>query len=149
MDLNEIHSSCQPNNINAIKRNSLMNLNMKENENNNNSNKRSSINRKRNNRRLSRIINNASSINNNQKYSMNDISPKLIDLNRKNYEKMINDYKDHINFGIFDYYCCKKCSRRSRDIELFTLGISLYKKRMDIKNVFTLLLYIEKKIGKI
>ena len=149
MDLNEIHSSCQPNNINAIKRNSLMNLNMKENKKNNNSNKRSSINRQRNNKRLSRIINNASSINNNQKYSMNDISPKLIDLNRKNYEKMINDYKDHINFGICDYYFCKKCSRRSKDIELFTLGISFYKKRMDIKNVFTLLLYIEKKIGKI
>ena len=142
MDQNEVHSSCQANNINVKKQNSFLNLNLKENEKNAYSNKKSSVYRQKNNKKFSNIH---VSVSNNYKYSMNDLCPKLIDLNRKNYEKMINDYTDSIRFNTFDYYCCKKCSRRYKDIELFKLGLSLYKKRMDIKNVFTLLLYTEKK----
>ena len=140
MDQNEIHSSCQANNINMKKQNSFLNL--KDNEKNENSNKKSSVYRQKNNKKFSNIH---VSVSNNYKYSMNDLCPKLIDLNRKNYEKMINDYTDHIRFNTFEYYCFKKCTRRYKDIELFKLGLSLYKKRMDIKNVFTLLLYTEKK----
>ena len=142
------NSSSNAININFKKNNSFLNLNAKENEKNDkldNSNRKSSIYRQKNNTKFSNNIINNVSINNNYKYSSNNIYPKLIDLNRKNFEKMINDYKDQIHFNILDYYCCQKCTRRYRDIELFKLGISLYKKRMDIKNVFTFLLYTEKK----
>jgi hypothetical protein len=141
------NSSSNANNINFKKHNSFLNLNAKENGKNDKfdiSNRKSSIYRQKNNKKFSNNIINNASISNNYK-SMNNIYPKLIDLNRKNYEKIINDYKDQIHFNTLDYYCCQKCTRKYRDIELFKLGLSLYKKRMDIKNVFTLLLYTEKK----
>ena len=56
------------------------------------------------------------------------------------------DYNEKINFNLFDYYCLKKISNKKNEISLFDLGISLYKKRMDIINVFTFLLLIEKNI---
>ena len=56
------------------------------------------------------------------------------------------DYNEKIYFNLFDYYCLKKISNKKNEISLFDLGISLYKKRMDIINVFTFLLLIEKNI---
>ena len=58
----------------------------------------------------------------------------------------LEEYVDTINFNFFDYYCWRKLSRKKNDIELFKIGLSLYKKRMDIINVFTFLLLSEKKI---
>ena len=58
----------------------------------------------------------------------------------------LEEYVDTINFNFFDYYCWRKLSRKKNDIELFKIGLSLYKKRMDIINVFTILLLSEKKI---
>ena len=43
----------------------------------------------------------------------------------------------YLFFYIFHYYCFG-------DIELYNLGLSVDKKRMDIINVFTLLLFTEK-----
>ena len=57
----------------------------------------------------------------------------------------LNEYVDKINFNFFDYYCLRKLSKKKSDIELFKIGLSLYKKRMDIINVFTILLLIEKR----
>ena len=57
---------------------------------------------------------------------------------------IFNDFLDQVYFNIFDYYCFQYCSRKKKDIELYNSGLSLYKKRMDIINVFTLLLFSEK-----
>lgn len=40
--------------------------------------------------------------------------------------------------------CSVDVFQKKRNIELYKLGIILYKKRMDIINVFTLLLFSEK-----
>ena len=57
-----------------------------------------------------------------------------------------NDNK-HLN--LFNYYCCSNVCRKNRHIELFDIGVSLYRKRMDIINVFTVLLLTEKILLKI
>ena len=67
----------------------------------------------------------------------------------KEKQKEDNDIKgcdNKIKFNIFDYYCLRKISRKKKDIELFNLGLSLYKKRMDIINIFTFLLLSENKL---
>lgn len=56
------------------------------------------------------------------------------------------EYNDAIGFTFLDYYCWRKFSSKKKAIELFVKGSSLYRKRMDIINVFTLLLLTEKKL---
>jgi hypothetical protein len=51
-----------------------------------------------------------------------------------------------IHFNFFEYYCLRKLSTTKKEIELFKRGSTLYRKRMDIINVFTLLLLTEKKL---
>ena len=58
--------------------------------------------------------------------------------------KILKEIIDHININMFEYYCLKSLSKKRNEIELFNVGLSLYKKRMDIVNVFTLLLLTEK-----
>ena len=55
-------------------------------------------------------------------------------------------FKDSINFNFIHYYCLRKFSSKKKEISLFNKGSSIYRKRMDIINVFTLLLLIEKKL---
>ena len=54
-----------------------------------------------------------------------------------------------INISLFNYYCSGKICKKNRQVELFDIGVSLYRKRMDIVNVFTILLITEKIILKI
>ena len=61
-------------------------------------------------------------------------------------EKKEKELIGSIHFNLFDYYCLRKLSSKKKEIELFNKGSSLYRKRMDIINVFTLLLLIEKKL---
>ena len=59
-----------------------------------------------------------------------------------------NTSKDNVHkikFNTFDFYCLKKLTRRKKEIEMFNIGLSLYKKRMDIINVFTFFILAEKK----
>ena len=58
--------------------------------------------------------------------------------------KILKEIIDHIKINIFEYYCLKSISKKRNVIELFDTGLSLYKKRMDIANVFTLLFLTEK-----
>ena len=53
-------------------------------------------------------------------------------------------FKDNLNLNVFDVLCFTKNSKKKRDIELFKLCTSFYKKRMDIVHVFTLLNFTEK-----
>ena len=87
-------------------------------------------------------------INKNYIYRVGSFYPKL---RRNSVEKdkdKDNDLKDiihKINLNIFDYYCLKKNARRKKDIEMLRIGLSLYKKRMDIINAFTFFILTEKK----
>ena len=83
---------------------------------------------------------------------LNSMEEKSENESENGSEKSINilkEYIDKINFNIFDYYCFRKISRKKKQIELFNSGLSLFKKRMDIINVFTLLLLTEKNCLKI
>ena len=83
-------------------------------------------------------------VNQSYKYSCRNLfNDKSKCINNMNF---LNEYVDKINFNFFDYYCFKKLSRKKKDIELFKIGLSLYRRRMDIINVFTFLLLSEKKI---
>ena len=57
--------------------------------------------------------------------------------------------KININISLLDYYCFGKICEKSKPLELFEIAVSLYRKRMDIVNVFTILLLTEKIILKI
>ena len=85
--------------------------------------------------------------NKNYIYRIGSFYPKLMS-SEKNQSSSNNDllkvYNDQLEFNLFDYYCLRGISRKKNDIELFKLGLSLYTKRMDIINVFTLLLLAEK-----
>ena len=56
---------------------------------------------------------------------------------------------NNIHLNLFNYYCCGNVCRKRRHIELFDIGVSLYRKRMDIINAFTILLLTEKILLKI
>ena len=45
-----------------------------------------------------------------------------------------------IDFNIFDYYCLRKITKKSTEIELFNFGLNFYKSQMDIINFFNIIL---------
>jgi hypothetical protein len=51
-----------------------------------------------------------------------------------------------IKFNLLDYYCMRKITSKKKEIDLFNIGSALYRKRMDVINVFTLLILTEKKL---
>ena len=88
----------------------------------------------------------------NDKYSLN-LNPNINNKNKiknqslnSNKNNNIQEFKDKINFNLFQYYCFGKKFKKTREINLYNLGISLYKNTMDIINVFTFLLLVEKNI---
>ena len=71
--------------------------------------------------------------------------------NKKNNSNNSLDFNEIINFSLFDYYCyCfrSSISKKNREIKLFNSGITLYKRKMDIINVFTFLILNEKFIAE-
>ena len=82
-------------------------------------------------------------INKNNQLSQCKISVDEKEDNKKGSHDKCNDT---ISFNLFEYYCFRKFTSKKREIQLFTKGSSLYRKRMDIINVFTLLLLAEKKL---
>ena len=148
LDNNDNNSSV----INIInkKHNSLIVIKEKENENQNEKSNNSSsnakipvINERRNNNNNN---NNKQNGNKNYIFKVGSFYPKYIssDKRSKISNNILKEYASQIYFNIFDYYCFKKLTKKKKDIELFKLGLSLYKKRMDIINVFTLLVLAEK-----
>ena len=57
-----------------------------------------------------------------------------------------NEYKAKINFNLFEYYCFWKLTSKKKEINLFHKSSSLYRKKMDIINIFTLLILTEKNL---
>ena len=85
-------------------------------------------------------------INKNYIYRVGSFYPKLRNsTEEKDKDSAFKDRVHKVNFNIFDFYCLRKLSRRKKDIELYKIGLSLYKKRMDIINVFTFFILTEKK----
>ena len=68
---------------------------------------------------------------------------------KQKFKQILETFTDKIALNLFDYYCFRLFTKSKKNMELFNLGYSLYKKRMDIRNVFTLLLLAEKKLFKI
>jgi hypothetical protein len=155
LDNNDINSSKV--NINNRKHNSLVIINENERYNRfNNFNKPSlynnQYNQKNNNYNKKSKNKNSSNKNssNNYIYRIGSFYPKINNnSNNNNSEKksstnIIKEFNDEIDFNIFEYLLCRKIPKKKKNIELYKLGITLYKKRMDIINVFTLLLFSEK-----
>lgn len=64
------------------------------------------------------------------------------------YKEDAEKYNNIMDVNIFSYYCCGTFYKR-KEKELFDLGVSLYRKRMDIVNIFTIILLSEKILLKI
>ena len=151
LDSNDMTSS----QVNIFKRkhNSLVIINENEKDNRNNNIIKSPFfnnnnNNNDNNKKYKVKNNNNKNSNNNYIYRIGSFYPKLNN-NDNNSEKksstnIIKEFNDEIDFNIFEYLFCRCISKKKRNIELYKLGIILYKKRMDIINVFTLLLFSEK-----
>ena len=77
-----------------------------------------------------------------------NLKKRALTMHDESFEKECEkrELKASINFNLFDYYCLRKITSKIQEIELFKKGSSLYRKRMDIINVFTLLLLTEKKL---
>ena len=74
----------------------------------------------------------------------NGINLKSYNSFDKNKIKKSNEnFNENINFNLIYYYCFKKNSKKENEIKLFKSGFYFYKRRMDVVNVFTLLIFIE------
>ena len=97
-----------------------------------------------------KLVNTKFSFNNKMKsLQSDDFFPKKntpLDI-KQNINNQIS-FKDNININIFDYFCQPKSSIKKKHMQLFRLGNSFYRKRMDIIHVFTLLLITEKVLLK-
>ena len=90
------------------------------------------------------------------KYSKNYIIHKRDSVNKQTIQKNNNDlnttynreYNDHIQLNIFNYFFCIKNPNIYKNIELYKLGNSYYRKKMDIVQVFSLLSIVEDFIKK-
>ena len=59
------------------------------------------------------------------------------------------DFNDSIELNMFDYCCCYLTPKnRHKIIKLYNIANSFYRKKLDVVNVFNLLLLIEKKLLK-
>ena len=91
-------------------------------------------------------------LNNANNFDNNDNNNNIIDnnnkinviTNKKESNNNLNEFNDHINLNIFDFLCKRKNGHKKSHFGLFNLGISFYKKRMDLIHVFTLLLITER-----
>ena len=77
-------------------------------------------------------------------------NPLRININKNN-NNIDQDNEDdkNIHLNLINYYCCGYICKMKKHIDLFDLGVSLYRKRMDIINVFTILLLAEKLMLKL
>ena len=84
-------------------------------------------------------------INQNYIYRVGSFYPKRTNEDKRSKSKNTEETINKINFNLFQYYILRKMPNIRKKIEIFKIGLSLYKKRMDIVNIFTLLLLFEKK----
>ena len=80
------------------------------------------------------------------KHNKNSMSNVLNKVSVEDKESETKIFQGRINFNLFEYYCLRRLTSKSRQIDLFRKGRAIYRKKMDIINVFTLLLLTEKKL---
>ncbi len=85
-------------------------------------------------------------INQNYIYRVGSFFPKRMNNDeQRSKSKNTEEYINKINFNLFQYYILRKLPSIKKKVEIFKIGLSLYQKRMDIINIFTLLLLFEQK----
>ena len=87
----------------------------------------------------------------NLRLSQEHIKENGTNFNKKNFfnELSYKDFNDKIELNMFDYCCCHLVyEKRHKIIELFNITNSFYRKKLDVVNVFNLLLLIEKNLLK-
>ena len=63
-------------------------------------------------------------------------------------ENGLNEYEaKKMQINLLYYYCFSNCKKEKEDIKLFELSISFYRRKMDIINIFNVLLLIEKMVS--
>ena len=85
--------------------------------------------------------------NNNPRFSkinsQNFPNINLLFNNKKESNSNLNEFKDKVSLNLLDYFCIRRNDKKVH-FDLYNLGISFYKKRMDLIHVFTLLLITER-----
>ena len=87
----------------------------------------------------------------NLRLSQDHIKENGTNFNKKNFfnELSYKDFNDKIELNMFDYCCCHLVyEKRHKIIELYNITNSFYRKKLDVVNVFNLLLLIEKNLLK-
>ena len=85
-------------------------------------------------------------INQNYIYRVGSLFPKRLNNDdQRSKSKNTDEYINNINFNLFQYYILRKMPNIKKKVEIFKIGLSIYQKRMDIINIFTLILLFEKK----
>jgi len=139
----------------------LDNKNEKENDKNNNSYISSVLNASDNKKIMNESFNNnnANSILQINRYmfkqrkfktiNSNNFLPQVnISLDAPRFQNRKIELNDCLKLNLFDYVFRRKNAIKKRHLDLYKLGFSFYKKRMDIVHVFTLLLITEKVLLK-
>ena len=87
----------------------------------------------------------------NLRLSQDHIKENGTNFNKKNFfnELSYKDFNDKIELNMFDYCCCHLVyEKRHKIIELYNITNSFFRKKLDVVNVFNLLLLIEKNLLK-
>ena len=81
----------------------------------------------------------------------NGTNHNLLNSKKNNFfnEMSYKDFNDNIELNMFDYCCCHLIhEKRHKIIELYNIANSFYRKKLDVINVFNLLLLTEKNLVK-
>ena len=81
----------------------------------------------------------------------NGTNHNLLNSKKNNFfnEMSYKDFNDNIELNMFDYCCCHLIhEKRHKIIELYNIANSFYRKKLDVINVFNLLLLTEKNLMK-
>ena len=81
----------------------------------------------------------------------NGTNHNLLNSKKNNFfnEMSYKDFNDNIELNMFDYCCCHLIhEKRHKIIELYNIANSFYRKKLDVVNVFNLLLLTEKNLMK-
>ena len=81
----------------------------------------------------------------------NGTNYNLLNSKKNNFFNEMNykDFNDNIELNMFDYCCCHLIhEKRHKIIELYNIANSFYRKKLDVVNVFNLLLLTEKNLMK-
>ena len=81
----------------------------------------------------------------------NGTNYNLLNSKKNNFfnEMSYKDFNDNIELNMFDYCCCHLIhEKRHKIIELYNIANSFYRKKLDVINVFNLLLLTEKNLMK-